>query len=269
MQMTGRLVLVTGASSGIGAATARLAASRGARVLLLARSRQALEDLASDIRAKGGTAWPYPVDLADIGAVASVCRAIEAEVGTPDVVVNNAGAGRWLAIDETEPAEAVQMMAVPYLGAFAVSRAFVPGMLRRGSGHLANLTSPAAYLAIPGSTAYSVARWAMRGFSEALRADLAGTGIGVSLIVPGKVSSAYFDNNPGTEARVPWIARMFRTVSPEEVASAILRAVERGQREAVFPFLLRATLFLNRLAPRLVGWAVERTGWRRPAPPAR
>ena len=217
------------------------------------------------VRSRGGRAASYPVDLADPAALAAVCEAIEREAGTPDVVVNNAGSGRWLAIDETAPGQAAAMMAVPYHGAFAVSRAFVPGMLRRGSGHFVNLTSPAAYVGIPGSTAYSAARWAMRGFSEALRADLAGTGIGVSLVVPGKVSSSYFENNPGSEERVPGIARLYRTLSPEEVARAVLRAAERGEREVFLPFLLRATLVAHRLLPRLVEWLVWRTGWKRPA----
>lgn len=267
MEIAGRLVLVTGASSGIGAATARHAAARGAHVLLLARGRAALEEVAAGIRARGGRATPYPVDVGDLAAVAATCLAIGREVGIPDVIVNNAGAGRWLAVDETEPEEAVRMMAVPYFGAFAVTRAFLPAMLARGSGHVVNVTSPASYLSFAGAAAYDTARWAMRGFSAALRADLRGTGVGVTLVVAGKVSSSYFENNPGSEERVPAISRMFPTLTPEEVGTAILRAADRGPAVVVLPFLLRVVLFLHRLVPGPVEWLILETGWKRP--PAR
>jgi NADP-dependent 3-hydroxy acid dehydrogenase YdfG len=266
MRIAGSLLLVTGASSGIGAATARRAAARGAHVLLLARGRAALEAVAADIRSRGGRATPYPVDLTDLPAVAATCQAIEREVGTPDAIVNNAGAGRWLAADETEPDEAVRMMAVPYLGAFAVTRAFLPAMLARGSGHFVNVTSPACYLPFAGAAAYDAARWAMRGFSLALGADLRGTGLGVTLLVAGKVSSSYFENNPGSEARVPGISRMYRTLTPEEVGMAILEAVERPRAVVIIPFLLRMTLLLHRLVPWPVEWLVLQTGWKRPHP---
>lgn len=264
MEIAGRVVLVTGASSGIGAATARLAAERGAHVVLLARGRAALDEVASDIRSRGGKASVFPVDLADLDAVASTCAAIEREVGPPDILVNNAGAGRWLAIDETEPALAVQMMAVPYFAAFAVTRAFLPAMLARGTGHVVNVTSPACYFSFAGAAAYDAARWAVRGFSGALRADLRGTGIGVTLLVAGKVSSSYWENNPGSEERVPGISRLYPTLTPEEVGRALLRAVERGRALVVIPFLFRLTLLLHRLWPAPVEWIVLATGWRRP-----
>ena len=266
MEIAGRLVLVTGASSGIGAATARLAAARGAHVLLLARGRAALEEVAEGIRSRGGQATPCPVDLADLAAVASTCAAIGRDIGTPDVIVNNAGAGRWLAVDETDPAEAVQMMAVPYFGAFAVTRAFLPAMLARRSGHVVNVTSPASYFSFAGAAAYDAARWAMRGFSGALRADLRGTGIGVTLLVAAKVSSTYWENNPGSEARVPGISALYPTLTPEEVGRAILRAVERRRAVVAVPFLFRLTLVLHRLWPWPVEWIVLRSGWKRPRP---
>jgi len=263
MEIAGSLVLVTGASTGIGAAAARLAAARGAHVLLLSRDRAALEALAAEIRSRGGKATPYPVDLSDLAATAATCEAIRREVGTPDVIVNNAGAGRWLAIDETEPAEAVQMMAVPYFAAFAVTRAFLPAMLERDRGHVVNVTSPASFLPFAGAAAYDAARFALRGFDGALRADLRGTHIGVTLLVAGKVSSAYWDHNPGSEGRVPGISRLYPTLTPDEVAGALVAAVERRRKLVVVPFLLRVTLAVHRFFPWPVEWLILRTGWRR------
>ncbi|MFL5578919.1 MAG: SDR family NAD(P)-dependent oxidoreductase [Gemmatimonadaceae bacterium] len=269
MNVDGRLVLVTGASSGIGAATARAFARKGARVLLLARTRSALDAVAAGIVAEGGEAHVYAVDVSDATAVAEVARAIRRDHGTPDVVINNAGAGRWLFVEETSPEEAVEMMAVPYFAAFYVTRAFLGAMRERASGRVINVTSPAAFAAWPGATGYTVARWAMRGFSEALRADLHGTGVGVTLVTPAAVRSPYFEHNPATAERMPRIARLFGSLSPEEVADGIVRAAERDRRQVFLPFRTRLGVLAHRWFPRLVDWLLIRTGWNRaPLEPA-
>lgn len=134
MKIAGQLVLVTGASSGIGAATAKAMARKGGRLLLMARTRPALEQVAAEIRTSGGSAWIYPTDLSDALAVSETARIMLREVGVPDILINNAGAGRWLWMDETNSAEAVEMMTSPYFGAFNITRAVLPEMLRRGSG---------------------------------------------------------------------------------------------------------------------------------------
>ncbi len=259
MNIRGRLVLITGGSSGIGAATARATAREGGRVILLARNRAGLEQVATEIKQKGGEAWVYPVDLSDAGAVERTGQAILREVGVPDILINNAGAGRWLSVEQTTPEETVQMMASPYFGAFYITRAFLAAMHQRNSGHIVNLTSPAGFVPWPNATAYAVARWAMRGFHEALRSDLHQTGIGVTLIVPGEVSSAYFANNPGGEERLPGISRLYRRLTPEEVAEAIVRSVRREQREVIIPPLLSLTLRLHRIWPGIVEWGLLRT----------
>jgi len=155
------------------------------------------------------------------------------------------------------------MMAVPYFAAFEMTRAFLPGMLARGSGHVINLTSPASRLVWPGANAYTAARWAMRGFSEALRADLAGTGIDVTLVVPGKVASRYFEANPGSEERIPRISSLIPTLSPEAVAAAIVGVIERPRREVVLPAMLRLLFLVHHVAPWPVEALMVRTGWRR------
>src|SRR5262245_3080676 len=134
MDVAGRLILITGASSGIGAATALAAACAGAKTILLARGRDRLETVAAQVRAgagdgSGGAAWVYPVDLADASAVAEVAPRIIAEAGLPDVLILSAGAGRWLFVEETPPAEAATMLAAPYFAAFYTVQAFLPAML--------------------------------------------------------------------------------------------------------------------------------------------
>lgn len=266
MNIRGRLVLVTGASSGIGAATAKVMAREGGKILLLARTRPALEQVAAEIKAMGTSAWVYPVDICDARAVEQAAQEIQKDAGVPDILINNAGAGRWLPVDETSPEEAVQMMASPYFGAFNMTRAFLPAMRRRNAGHIVNVTSPAGFVAWPNATAYTVARWAMRGFHESLRADLAGTEMNATLIVPAAVSSPYFANNPGGEERLPGIAKLYRKLTPEDVAEAILRGVQREQREVIIPPLLKLTLRLHRLFPRFVESVLLKTAAKRPAP---
>jgi short-subunit dehydrogenase len=183
--MAANLVLVTGASSGIGEATARRYGASGARVLLLARNAERLEVVADAIRKDGGAASAYPVDLADSGAIEEVSARIAREAGTPDILINNAGGGRWLRLIETTAEEALAMIEVPYLAAFNLTRAFLPKMLARRSGAIACITSPASYVAWPNAAAYIAARAALRGFTEALRADVKGSGLTVTLVVLG------------------------------------------------------------------------------------
>jgi short-subunit dehydrogenase len=266
MRIAGRTVLVTGASSGIGDAASLAFARAGAgAIALVARNRDALDRVAAQARALGATARAYPVDLADLRAAETAADQVVQELGVPDVIVNNAGSGRWLFTEDTSPDEATAMMAVPYLGAFALTRALLPGMLARRSGCVVNVTSPAAFCPWPGTTAYAVARWAMRGFTEALRADLHRTGLHVALVAPGEVRSPYFEHNPGTRERLPRIATsLYRALEVEEVARMILRAVERERRLVVAPGLLRLTLAFHRIFPRPVEWLVAATGVHRP-----
>jgi short-subunit dehydrogenase len=262
MRIKGRKIVVTGASRGIGQAVARALAREGGQVALLARSPE-VEQVAAEIVAGGGAARGYVADLADPGAVDRVAQRIADEFGPPDIVINNAGAGRWFSVEETPPGEVAAMMAAPYCAAFYVTRAFLPAMLERRSGYIVNVNSPAAWITWPGASAYAAARWAMRGFTAALRADLHGTGVQVLQVVPGKVSSTYFEHNPHSEERIPSITRIIRVLTPDQVAAALVRGIAHDRREVVIPALLRATLALHALAPPLVDWLMFRTGWRR------
>ena len=262
MKIQGKWVLITGASSGIGAALARAAAGAGGRPLLLARREAELRQVADSL-GPGAEARVYPVDLSDPKAVDDVAERITAEVGTPDVLVNNAGAGRWKFVDETSPEEAVQMMAVPYFAAFCITHAFLPAMVRRGSGHIVNVSSVASHFVWPGATAYTAARWAVRGFTEALRADLKGTGIGVTLFECGVVKTPYWEHNPGSRERVPKMGNLVPELTPEQVASAIIGGIEHNRHYVVIPFMMRMTILQHALAPGVVQWLMTATGYRR------
>lgn len=263
MNIQNSLALITGASSGIGVATAQRLARDGARVILLARTHAALESVAAEIRSSGGTAYAYPVDLTDPDSVEQIAARLKTEVGVPDIIVNSAGIGRWLYADETPPQAVIDMMAAPYFCAFFITRAFLPDMLARNNGHIVNINSPAAKLPWPSATAYTGARWALMGFTQALRADLYGTAIKVHSIVAGKVTSTYWDHNPGALDRAPKLARIIPDLTPEQVADAVLTAIRRNRSDIIIPGVLRLFYALHALAPRLVERLVWSTGWRR------
>lgn len=261
MKIERTMVVITGASRGIGAAVAREMAGCGAgQLVLMARNVDGLKQVADDVARLGSHAEIRPVDLADASAVKHITAEIQQQLGTPDIIINNAGAGRSLFLEETAAEEAIAMMAVPYFAAFNVTRAFLPAMLTRRTGHIVNVTSPAAFLPWPGATGYAASRWAMRGFHEALRMDFRGTGLKSTLVVPGKTRTDYFVHNPGFAERLPGINRMFRTLDSAEVALAIRQAVERGRRQVILPRLLHMTLLLCRFLPWPVEMLVGRTG---------
>ncbi|MGD0640656.1 MAG: SDR family NAD(P)-dependent oxidoreductase [Roseiarcus sp.] len=246
MRLDGKFALVTGASSGIGEAAARALAGRGARVALVARSADKLARVAGEIAAAGGKALVFPADLADPDQAARACDAAMAAAGAPDILVNNAGAGRWLSTMETSLAEARAMIELPYLAAFAVTKAFLPAMLARGSGHIVNVTSPASYIAWPNAAAYIAARQALKGFSDALRLEVAPRGLLVSLVVLGTVESSYWEHNPGSRERVP---KGIAPLTTDQAAQAIVRAIEKRKRYVVRPALFRLLFAMEAIAP--------------------
>lgn len=262
MNITGRKIVVTGASRGIGRATAEALARAGGRVALVARSPE-VKAVAAAIVAQGDQARGYLADLGNPGEADEMARRVVGDFGPPDIVVNNAGAGRWLYVQETPVEEVVSMMAAPYFAAFYVTRAFLPTMLERGSGYIVNVNSPAAWMPWPGAAGYTAARFALRGLSASLRLDLRGTGVQLLDMVLGKVSSSYFEHNPHTEERLPAITRLVPTLTPERVAAHIVRGIEHNRRKIVAPFMLRLVLAMRALAPPVVDWMMWRTGARR------
>lgn len=259
MRTVSKLALITGASSGIGAATARFLAADGYHVILVGRRKDALDAVAADI---GISAIVEPCDAADGDAVLAMADRVRLEHGVPDVIINSAGAGQWKRIEDTTPAESVAMMGAPHFAAFNTTHAFMKDMLDRGSGLLIHITSPVSLFPWPSSVGYAAARWAMRGMHEALRADLHGTGVRSCHLVLGEVSSEYFEHNPGAEERIPAIARTIPTLTPEECARIIARLMRRPRAQAVYPFMLRMYYWMSLVFPGAVRTLLRVTGYR-------
>jgi len=251
-----KLAIVTGASSGIGAATARELAADGVKVVLVARGPEKLRGVAEEI---GESAVVEPCDAGDGDAVLAMAGRVRRLHGVPDLIVNSAGAGEWKRIEHTSPAEAVTRMRAPYFAAFNVTHAFMGDMLERRRGVVIHVSSPVSIFTWPSCTGYAAARWALRGLHESLCDDLVGTGVRSCHVVFGKVASPYFEHNPGTEDRIPGIARTVRTLSPEECARVIVRSGRRPRRQVVHPFMLRLYYWSYNVFPWLTRWLLRTT----------
>ncbi len=153
------------------------------------------------------------------------------------------------------------MMALPYFAAFNLTRELLPHMRKRGSGHVVNVTSVAARLIWPGAAGYAAARAAMVAFSKALETETRGSCIKVTLAMFGKVSSPFWRHNPGSEDHLPKVNEYLSTLSTQEVADAIVRAVERNAGTIVLPRIFRFLFLLNSLTPRTTS-RVLRLGWK-------
>jgi NADP-dependent 3-hydroxy acid dehydrogenase YdfG len=252
--------VITGASSGIGAAAARALASDGWRVVIAARRAERLDELAASITETGGEALAEPLDAADGAAVDAMADRVRATWGNPTLVVNSAGAGVWRFLEETTAAEVDSMIGAPYLAAAHTSRAFLSGMITAGCGHLIHIGSPASLNPWPGATAYAASRWALRGLHEALCQDLRGTGISSSLIYFGEVSSEYFEANPDSHDSIPRIGSWLPLTTPERCAEVIVRVVRRPRPVVFHPFSLRLMRWIAVLAPGPTRWLIAKTG---------
>ena len=235
MQLRDLSVVVTGASSGIGRAAAVLLAGKGARVWAVARSEGPLDELAA------GHPGITPV-VADV-AVDEDRAAVVEQAGAVDVLVNNAGIG-WLGNVEDMPPEQVRkLFDINVLGLVDLTQRVLPGMLERGRGHVVNVASVASWIAVPPLTVYSATKFAVQGFSEGLRREVAGRGVAVTTVNPGPVATRF-----GHRARSedPLTERMGAGLMPGVPVSLAARAVVRAIRMGGAPGY--ATISVPRVA---------------------
>ncbi|MFI1840179.1 SDR family NAD(P)-dependent oxidoreductase [Streptomyces olivaceoviridis] len=249
--MTARLqntvALVTGASSGIGEATARGLAAEGAAVAVLGRRRARLEALADTLRADGGTALVVEADITDKQQAASALESVVAELGRLDTVVNNAGfMGVGQAVDS--PLEEWEhMLEVNVQGLLYVTHAALPHLLRaaedspRGVADLVNISSTAGRVARPGTAVYNLTKFGVNGFTEALRQELSQKRVRVSVVEPGTVETELSTHlRDGVRQAVERQIAGMKPLRPEDIADAVSYIVTRDRRVAVNEILVRA-----------------------------
>jgi NAD(P)-dependent dehydrogenase (short-subunit alcohol dehydrogenase family) len=245
--LDGEVALVTGASSGIGAATARELGRRGAAVVLAARRADALQAQADAIREAGGEALAIPTDVTDRAQLARLAERATATFERVDVLVNNAGADWSQAFASTRPSEIVRLIEVNLLGPMLLARALLPGMLERRHGAIISVDSLSGRVAM--EPLYSATKYGLRGFSLALRRQVAGSGVSVSLVSPGKIRTPMTSDRTG---RMP---------GPELVATTIADLVKRPRREVVLPRRHYALAWLEQLLPSMADVAYRRRHW--------
>jgi short-subunit dehydrogenase len=249
MEIGGRRALLTGASGGIGDAIARALHARGASVLLSGRRADVLEGLATEL---GERVEVLPADLSSPGGVRELIEA----AGDVDILVANAalpGSGR---LDDFTPDEIDRTIDVNLRAPMQLARELAPGMVERGAGQLVFISSMSGKIAAGGGSVYSATKFGLRGFAAAMRDELHGKGVGVTLVSPGFVSDSGMFADTGIKLP-PYV----RTRSPQQVANAVIRGIERDRGDIdVAPFAVRVSGWLAALAPDAVARAGRRLG---------
>jgi short-subunit dehydrogenase len=250
MRLAGAVALITGGSSGIGAATARSLTLAGACPLVAGRDPGRLRDVA---RQTG--AVPLRVDLASPDGPEELAVAALAEAGRVDLLISNAGVGWAGEIGELSAAKASELVAVNLLAPIQLARLLVPGMIKRGGGHLVFVSSIVGITGVRHEAVYAAAKAGLGGFAESLSYELAGQNVGVSVVVPGVVDTPFFDRrgrpyNRSTPVPIP----------AERVARAIVMSVQRNRDLVFVPRWLRFPAWLHGSAPRTFRALASRFG---------
>jgi len=252
MNLNGKTVIVTGASSGIGRAAALELARRGARLVLAARRVELLELVAEECRAIGSTAIAIQADVRR----PEDCLALVAAAGQVDVLINNAGFAIFDALESAKPEELREMMDTNYFGSVHCTQAVLPQMLARRSGTIVNVSSIAGLMGYARMGGYCATKFALTGFTEALRDEVLSRGVKVALICPGTTETDFFVK--AERGKMPGASRLILAVPAERVARAIADAAEDGRYRRIVPAGAAAFIRLKEIAPRLAH-AVFRT----------
>ncbi len=246
-----KTALITGASSGIGAATARELAKHGLRVALVARRQDRLEALAGCIQADGGQAVTFPADLTSPSQIQALHTRVEETCGTPDVLVNNAGLG-WYGYYTDMPWEtASSMLQVNVAAVMHLTHLLLPAMRRRGSGHIINIGSISGSLPNQGIAIYGASKAFLDAFTTSLYRELVGTSLWASVVRAGPVSSEFYKAARELPNGRPVPAERF-AVAPERVAQKVWRLVQRPRRFVYVPSILWLSPWLELIFGRLI-----------------
>lgn len=238
-EWTGKVVLITGASSGLGRELARQLGRQGAWVGLLARRERELVQVADEVKSAGGRALVLPADVGELEPIRAAVGRLQELFGPVDLLVVNAGVGGSGPVEELDPERHARVIRTNLMGAVHILGCVLPTMLERRTGRITAISSLAGWKGLPGSAAYSASKAALSTYFESLRVDLRSRGIRVTVVDPGFIETPMTAGRSGLPLLVP----------VEAAALRILRAVERGSPTLAFPWPLAAALRLARLLP--------------------
>lgn len=252
--------IVTGASGGIGLAIADELARRGAMLVLNARREEVLREIAARLERDGAAIEIVAGDVTDAAVREQMLSRCGERFGGVDIVVNNAGVGTFGRFAESDEARLRRVMEVDFFAAVELTRAAIPHLRRGVKPIVVNIASILAHRGIPYGTEYCAAKFAMRGFSEALRPELHKLGIDLLVVSPGTTDTGFFDNVLKMDVQLPWRKKTRGGVTAEHVAKATCRAIERNKTEIVPSVSGTLLVLANRWAPGIVNRVMRRYG---------
>jgi short-subunit dehydrogenase len=249
-----KVVMITGASSGIGKGIALEIASRGANLALLARREDLLEEIVSEAHARNVKAVFATADVRDAAAVREAADRFRSELGPIDVLIANAGIGTADHALRLTPEHAANVIGINVLGAINSVSAILPEMVARGQGRLVAISSLAAYRGLAKSAAYCASKAALSSYFESLRIDLRHSGVGVTIIHPGFIKTAL---TAGREARMPYLMEL------DDAVKKIVVAIEKEKKTYAFPWQLATIVRAGLIMPTaMYDWVAERNSFR-------
>jgi NADP-dependent 3-hydroxy acid dehydrogenase YdfG len=238
--LAGQVAVITGSSRGIGRALARAGRAAGMRLVLSARGGEALSALAGELDGEGREVLALPGDVSDREYCRRLVGAAEERFGGIDVLINNAGLAVGGKIADTRPEDVETMVRVNFLGSYYCTRFALPGMIRRGRGHVVMMDSVAGIKYSPGGSIYSATKFALRSLAEALRNEVQEHNIKVTAIYPGITATSYFD--PDNPAALPPPIPLDRMLTSEDVARATLSVLGLPDRVSINTLVIRPTI---------------------------
>jgi short-subunit dehydrogenase len=253
--LQGKVVLITGASSGFGEDAARLFAKEGCSVVLAARRVEKMQSIAAEIQSVGGKAFTIPVDVNDRNEVDRMVQVVLERFGRIDILFNNAGFGGVDWFENFKPERHIEtMIRVNLVGTMLVTHAVLPGMLKRRAGHIINMSSVAGLIASPLIATYTASKYGVRAFTDALRREVSPLGIKVSGIYPGPATTEFGNQLERTKARERINRSLDLHMTSNYVARRIVDVAKRPRRSLVIPWWFRIITTFDTLFPVAVDW---------------
>jgi NADP-dependent 3-hydroxy acid dehydrogenase YdfG len=257
IDLKGKVVLITGASSGFGEDAARLFAQEGASVVLAARRIERMQAEVARIHAQGGEAMATPVDVTNRADIENMVKSVLENYGRIDILFNNAGFGRLDWLENLTPDRDIEtQIAVNLTGVIEVTRAVLPFMIAQRSGHIINMSSVAGWLAAPMYTVYAATKFGVRGFTDALRREAAAYNIHVSGIYPGPAATE-FGQHTGQSEQKQFKAPSWTIMTSEYVARQVVALAKRPRRRLILPWWFRPAIWADDRLPWLVDWLIK------------